>query len=107
MFITDGVNYGGSESLRIPALELRTLFGAKVIGLGVGPTNTINIEAFEILTGRKNRHFILTFKKKNSCAGSDDSDCECSDDDSEGDDDSDNEGCGTSELKKAVNLICS
>lgn len=82
------------------------LFGAKVIGLGVGPTNTINIEAFEILTGRKDRHFILTFKKKESCAEGDDSDCECSDD-SDGEDDSDNEGCSISELKKAVNLICS
>jgi len=106
VFLTDGVNYGGSESLRIPAEELRTLFGAKVIGLGVGPTNTINIEAFEILTGRKDRHFILTFKKKKSCAGGDDSDCECSED-SDGEEDSDNEGCSISELKKAVNLICS
>ena len=82
------------------------LFGAKVIGLGVGPTNQIDIEAFDILTGRRDRHFILKFKKDNSCGGDDDSDCECGDSDSEDDDDDDDGGCGSSELKKAVNLIC-
>lgn len=107
-FLTDGENYGGSESLRIPAEELRTLYEAKVIGLGVGATNTINLEAFEILTGRKDRHFILQFKKSNSCSGDDDSDCECSEgeDEDDGDEDEGDGGCGNSELKRAVNLIC-
>lgn len=82
------------------------LYGAKVIGLGVGATNTINLEAFEILTGRKDRHFILQFKKSNSCSGDDESDCECSESEDDGDEDEGDGGCGNSELKRAVNLIC-
>lgn len=85
------------------------MFGAKVIGLGVGPTNQIDIEAFDILTGRRDRHFILEFKKNNSCGGDDDSEDseDDSEDDSDSDDDDEDGGCGNSELKRAVNLICS
>ena len=77
------------------------------MGLGVGPANTINTEAFEILSGRNDRLIILTFKKTNSCRGGDDddSDCECSEDDSDDSDDDGNCG-GNSELKRVVNLIC-
>ena len=76
------------------------------MGLGVGPANTINTEAFEILSGRKDRFIILTFRKTNRCSGGDDddSDCECSEDE----DDSDDGGnCGgSSELKRVVSMIC-
>lgn len=82
------------------------LFNARVVGLGVGPADEIDVEAFEVLTGRKNRHIILRFKNSNSCSGDDDDDddCECSD--SDDDDDSDDDGCGSSELRRAVSLIC-
>lgn len=81
------------------------LYGARVVGLGIGPANTINTEAFEILSGRNDRLIILTFKKTNSCSGGDDgSDCECSED--EDDDDDDDGNCGNSELKRVVSLIC-
>ena len=84
------------------------MYGAKVIGLGVGPTNQIDIEAFDILTGRRDRHFILKFKKDNNCGGDDDSDSDSDgDDDSDSDDDDDDDGgCVSTELKEAVRLIC-
>ena len=81
------------------------LYGAKVVGLGVGAGNSINLDAFEVLTGRKDRYFFLQFKKSVTCDG-DDSESE-DEDESEDDSDSDDDGgCVNSELKTVVDLIC-
>ena len=69
----------------------------------MGPTNE---QAFRVLTGRNDRHIILTFKKRSS-GGDDDDDDDDDDDCSEDeDDDDDDDECGNSELKTVVNLIC-
>lgn len=108
VFASDGENQGGSDSLRIPAQQLRTDFNARVVGLGVGARNTINVDAFDVLTGNRNQLIILEFKKSSCSGGDGDSD----DDDDERDDDSSGESSGdeggscSTELSKTASLIC-
>jgi len=83
-------------------------FNARVVGLGVGARNTINVDAFDVLTGNRNQLIILEFKKSSCSGGDGDSD----DDDDERDDDSSGESSGdeggscSTELSKTASLIC-
>ncbi|XP_068698573.1 thrombospondin-related anonymous protein-like [Montipora foliosa] len=107
VFLTDGVNYRGSESLVQHANDLRTIFNARIISLGIGAENIVDEEALNVLVGPGKPHqiILLDFKKK-SCSNDDE---DGSDEEGEGPDDesgsSDEESCVT-KLDQAASLIC-
>lgn len=127
VFVTDGVNFNGTDSLVLPAQELRDTFNARVIGLGIGEANSINIPGLRILAGQNDRVLILTFEPSSGgkcCDEEDDDDDDDDDDrkrrrrdeDDECDDrrrrrrrDEDDGGCSSgvsNELKNVIKLIC-
>nr|XP_058956608.1 uncharacterized protein LOC131783847 [Pocillopora verrucosa] len=125
VFVTDGVNFNGTDSLVLPAQELRDTFNARVIGLGIGEANSVNIPGLRILAGQNDRVLILTFEPSSGgkCCDDDDDDDDDrkrrrrdDDDDDECDDrrrrrrrDEDDGGCSSgvsNELKNVIKLIC-
>ncbi|RMX54868.1 hypothetical protein pdam_00011162 [Pocillopora damicornis] len=131
VFVTDGVNFNGTDSLVLPAQELRDTFNARVIGLGIGEANSINIPGLRILAGQNDRVLILTFEPSSGGKCCDDDDDEDNNDDDrkrrrrrrrddDGDDecddrrrrrrrDEDDGGCSSgvsNELKNVIKLIC-
>ncbi|XP_058956608.2 thrombospondin-related anonymous protein-like [Pocillopora verrucosa] len=124
VFVTDGVNFNGTDSLVLPAQELRDTFNARVIGLGIGEANSINIPGLRILAGQNDRVLILTFEPSSGgkCCDDDEDDDDDDrkrrrrDEDDECDDrrrrrrrDEDDGGCSSgvsNELKNVIKLIC-
>lgn len=132
VFVTDGVNFGGTDSLVLPAQELRNVstFNARVIGLGIGEAGSVNVPGLRVLTGRNDRDLILTFETSSGgkCCDEEEDDEEdgrkrrrrdedeeeCDNrrrrrrrrDDGDEYDDGDCSSGVSNELKKVINLIC-
>lgn len=107
VFLTDGVNYRGSDSLVQPAQYLRTIHNARVISIGIGSEKIVDEEALNIMVGPRmsDQIVLIDFKKKSCGADDDESENEDTTSGEESGNESEDDGCGT-KLRAVASLIC-